>query len=306
MTIFSTSTAAFFDRAKADMSGLRAQADALQQQIGTGQRLTVSSDDPVAASRLRALARTDTLSSIDTANANRAGSDLQLADSALSSFSAYITQAQDLAMQAGSDVLSASQRASIATQLDQINQNLVTLANSRDSAGHALFGGQTAGDAYTVDASGNAVYIGTAGSGDLSLGEGQSVTRGVTGPEFLNFTVNGTATDLMATIKALSDALKGGVADPAAAARDASSTLSSALDAVTTSQTVVGSRLAWIDMATQHQTTMSELRASEKSDIGDTDVASTVAQLQQVMTVLQASQASFVKLSGLSLFSMLN
>ena len=35
-------------------------------------------------------------------------------------------------------------------------------------------------------------------------------------------------------------------------------------------------------------------------------MASTIAELQQVMLVLEASQASFVKLASLSLFSLLN
>ena len=35
-------------------------------------------------------------------------------------------------------------------------------------------------------------------------------------------------------------------------------------------------------------------------------MASTIAELQQVMLVLEASQASFVKLASLSLFSLIN
>ena len=65
-------------------------------------------------------------------------------------------------------------------------------------------------------------------------------------------------------------------------------------------------RLAWIDLAAERRTNLSESRATEENDVGGTDIASTVAQLQQTMTVLQASQASFTKLAGLSLFNMLN
>ena len=48
-----------------------------------------------------------------------------------------------------------AQRASIASELGQIHEGLVGLANARDSAGHALFGGDSAGNAY-LDASGGA------------------------------------------------------------------------------------------------------------------------------------------------------
>jgi flagellar hook-associated protein 3 FlgL len=305
MTIVSTSTSAFFDRSTLDITSLRARAEEMQQQLGRGERLSRSSDDPVAASRLRTLNRADNLSGIDMANANRASADLTLTDEALSSFSDFIIRAQELTTQAANSTLTAAQRSGIGTELKQIHGNLVALANSRDSAGHALFGGETAGSAYALSAAGNASYIGTASAGELPLGEGQSVNRGLTGPEFLSFNVGGTPTDLMAVIKGLGEALQGGVADPAGAANDALTALGSGLEAVTTAQTVVGSRLAWIDLTTSRSTNLGELRAGEQEDIGATDISSTIAHLQQTMLVLEASQASFTKLANLSLFDSL-
>lgn len=306
MTIFSTSTSAFFERSRTGMTALRMQAEAMQQQLGTGERLAKSSDDPVAASRLRTLVRADRLTRIDTANAQRAAADLTLTDTALSAFADTIARAQELATQAGNDTLTATQRAAIGTELEQIHGHLVSLANARDSSGHALFGGEAAGDAYGLDGSGNAVYMGTGSTGQLSLGDGHSVARGMTGPEFLNFNPGGGATDTFAVIRDLALALGGGSTDPAQSARDALGTLSGALDAVTTSQTVVGTRLAWIDFVTERHQDLGELRASEQADLGGTDIAATVAQLQEAMLVLEASQASFAKLAGLSLFDRLN
>ncbi|MBW8754494.1 MAG: flagellar biosynthesis protein FlgL, partial [Sphingomonadales bacterium] len=61
MTSISTSTAAFFDRSKTDMATLQKRAETLQQELSAGDKLARSSDDPVAASRLRVLARSDSL-----------------------------------------------------------------------------------------------------------------------------------------------------------------------------------------------------------------------------------------------------
>lgn len=299
------STSAFYERSSRSISDLRAQAEALQSAIGTGQRLTRSSDDPVAAAQLRRMARADALAAIDATTAARASSDLTLADSALSSFASYITRAQELTVQAANGTLTAAQRAGIATELTSIGGELLHLANARDSAGHALFGGDTAGSAYTTDAAGNPVYAGTASAGELALGDGLSVTRGLTGPEFLNFTGPGGATNLFAAIKGLADALQGAAADPAQAARDALGTLDAGLEAVTTAQTVVGSRLAWIDLVSERRTQMGELRAEEQMATGGADIAETVTKLQLTMSVLEASQASFAKLSSLSLFDLL-
>ena len=299
------STSAFYERSTRAIADLRAQAEALQAAIGTGSRLTRSSDDPVAAAQLRRMARADAFAAIDTAAASRAATDLTLTDSALSSFASYVTRAQELTVQAANATLTAAQRSGIATELKQIGGELLHLANARDSAGHALFGGDTAGSAYATDVAGNPVYAGTASAGELSLGDGLSVTRGLTGPEFLNFTGPGGPTNLFAAIKGLADALEGAAADPAQAARDALGTLDAGLEAVTTTQTVVGTRLAWIDLVSERRTEMGELRAEEQSQVGGADIAETVTRLQQTMTVLEASQASFAKLSSLSLFDLL-
>ena len=220
MTVNATSTAAFYDAPPWTSPRCASRprlAGAAQQRLAPVSLVR----QPGAASRLRTLSRGAEISSVDMANANRASADLKLADTALSTFAEYVTRARELTIQAANGTLTGSQRASIGGELLQIHSSLYALANSRDSTGHALFGGQTAGSAYTLDGAGNAVYSGTASSEDLPLGDGQSVKRGMTGPEFLNFSVNGNPTDLMAMVKGLGEALQGAAADPAQAARDA-------------------------------------------------------------------------------------
>lgn len=305
MVMISNSTSAFYERATLGMSTLRQQAEDLQSQLASGQKLSRSSENPVVASRLRQLARSDSLAEIDMVNANRATADLSLADQALSSFTGFVTRVKEIALAAGNDTLTSGQRASYGMELQGIHTSMVALANSRDSAGHSLFGGAMAGQPYSLDGAGNAVYGGTATAGEISLGEGQTVTRSLTGPEFLNFSVNGSPTDMMALVKGLADALNGGSADPAQAARDMLGAVDAGLDTITTAQTVVGSRLSWIDLTTEHRTNLGELRADEEQNIGETDIPTAMAKLTQMMTVLEASQGSFTKLSGLSLFDML-
>ena len=305
MTIISNSTSAFYDRSTGDMNALRKRAEALQAQLGSSERLARSSDDPLAASRLRMLQRADSLARIDTANADRATADLALADSALSGFSDAVIRIKDLATSAANGTLTAAQRAGIGVEVKQLYGNLVSLANARDSAGHALFGGEAVGDAYALDAAGDAAYVGTAGAGELPLGDGQSVTRGVTGPDFLNFSVAGSATNLLAVVKSLGEALGGAVADPQAAARTAMGALDQSIAAITTSQTVIGSRLSWLDLTETRRSDAGELRTAAQEKVGATDIPATIADLQQTMTVLEASQASFSRLAGLSLFDVL-
>ena len=304
-TIYGTSTSAFFERSVMDLTALRKQAEETQAEMSTGQRLQRSSDDPVAASRLRQLARADAFDEVDTAATNRATTDLTLTDNALSQFANFVTRLQELTTHAASATLSPSQRAGIGEEVAQIRDNLVALANTRDGNGNALFGGESAADAYTLDASGNATYAGTLNAGTISLGGGQSVSRGVTGKEFLEFKSGGVTKDLLAVTKDLADTLKSG-AGAAAAASNALTTLNDGLNAITTAQTVVGSRLSWIDLNTERRTSLSELRTTEKTEVGGADLTESIAKLQNTMLVLEASQASFSRLANLSLFSVLN
>lgn len=307
MSIFATSTSAFFERSTQSLTTLRSQAEDLQNQISTNSKLTKSSDNPLAASQLRSLARDDAIGTIDLAATNRATTDLNLADTALNQFATFVSRAQELATQAASALLPPAQRASIASELAQIHQGLVGLANARDSAGHALFGGDSAGDAYQINAAtGIGEYIGSGSAGQLSLGDGQTVSRSLTGPEFLAFKdPSGADTDLMTVIKSLADALAGGATSTAATAQAALGSLANGLDAITTAQTVVGSRLSWIDLSTERQQAMSEARAAQQEEIGVPELGSALARLQQLSTVLEASQASFSKLANLSLFDFL-
>jgi flagellar hook-associated protein 3 FlgL len=304
MTIVSTS--AFYERTNSSLTALRKQAEALQDQISSGQRVNKSSDDPVAASRLRDLSRDSDISVANVSNANRANSDLSLADSAIQEIASNLAQAKELAVQAATGTISDSQRASIGVQIANIRGNILALANSKDSAGHPLFGGEMPGGAaYTLDASGNPVYSGTASSGELSLGDGQSVTRGVTGPEFLSFSFNGSDTDLFAVLGNLATALQGG-SDPAGAANSALDAMDAGLEKITTTQTVIGGRMNWVDLNISRYQRQGEMRELEQTDVGSVDTTGAYAQLQEIMTVLQASQQSFVKLAGLSLFDLIS
>jgi len=302
MTIISTS--AFYERASLDFGTLRKRAEELQAQISSGQRINVSSDDPVGAARLRELARADQIAAVNTANANRAMSDLTLADAAIQEIADNLIRAQELATQAANGLLDDTQRAAIGEQLANIRDNLIALANSKDSSGHSLFGGEGTGDAYTLSG-GLPVYNGTAGAGELPLGDGQSVTRGVTGPEFLNFEHAGVPTDLFAVIGNLATALSGGSPDPVAAARDALDAMNAGLERITTTQTVVGARMNWVELNVSRHERQGEMRASETETVGSIDAATAITELQQIMTVLEASQASFVKLASLSLFDVI-
>ena len=304
----SISTAAFYDGAIANMNALQSQANTLQTQISTGNRIQQSSADPTGAAQMRSLQAADTISAADTANAHAATASLNLADSTLSQMTGIVTQVQTLATQAANGTLTDTQRAQIGTQVAALYQNLLSLANTQDGDGHAIFAGAAAGPAYTVAGNGTASYAGTASANTLSLGNGLSVTTGITGPQALNFTANGTPTNLLAVVQNLANGLQGNISGttPQAAASTALGALSTGLATLSSAQTMVGAAQNWVTTTSAIQSQLSQGRAAQEANLGGTDIASTVAKLSQTTTVLQASQATFVKLANMSLFSLLS
>jgi flagellar hook-associated protein 3 FlgL len=305
-TISSTSTSTFYTTAAEQLASLQQQVSAVNNSISSGTQFTAASDNPEAAAQMRMMQLQDATATVDTASANKATSNLQLADSAMTQMVNDINQAKTLTTQAANGTLSDSQRATIGTQLSQIQKDLLSLANSRDSNGNALFGGGVSGNAYSLDAAGNAVYGGTSTSQTLAIGDGQTVQTSLTGPEVLSMTdASGNATNVIDSIGALATALKAGGSAAQTAAQNGLTSLSNGLDAVTTAQTVIGSRESWITLNTQNLTAQSTARATAESQVGDTDVSKAAIKLQQLTTALQASQACFVKMSSLSLFSVI-
>ena len=301
MTSVTNSTLAFYRRASAQMGTLRTSAESLENQLFTGERLSRSSDDPVAASRLRMLGRDERLAGIDAANARRTAENLELAGNALGAMGEDLIRARELVVWAASDTIGADERARIGEELEQLRLRILSSANARDAGGNALFGGETSGNAYALAGS-TITYVGTATAGEIDLGQGQLMSRGVTGPEVLNFTTGGSPTDVFAFLGTLASALQGGVPDPVQAARDGLAGIDDAMESITRAQTVVGTRVAWIEVIEDRQVDQSQTRAARTAETGGVPFAETVAELQQMLTVLEASQAGFVKLAGLSLF----
>ena len=295
------STGAFFERATRQIGSLRERANELQEQIGTGERLSRSSDDPVAAARLRTLARRDRLSQIDERNSDRALIDLQLTDKALVSMADLVIRAKELAMQAASETMGPEQRGLLSAEINGLRESLRLVANSRDGAGRALFGGQAPDLAY--DETG--AYVGTDVAETVEIGDGQTVTRSLTGPEVLSFEQGGATTNLLVLLGTLGAALQDPAADHLGAAQLALGGLESGLQQITTAQTVVGARMGWIEIIDERRVAHGELLAEDRAEIGGADLAETMVRLQEIMTVLEASQASFIRVSGLSLFDKL-
>ena len=298
-------TASFYKGSLTQMASLRESAGRLQTQIATGEKLERGSDDPVAAARLRSLAREGRLAEIDNANADSVSQSLTSASQALDDMTQIMLRARDLALVGANAATGAEAREALAVEIDELRASLFDFANLTDSTRQALFGGEGADAAYAQDANGAITYVGTASAASVEIGRGISLERGVTGPAAFEFEAGGVTTDAFAFLADLSTALRSNTGDPAATARDSLAGFDAAIDNLGRSQTVLGSRTAWLDAVQFSQVQLSEARAEEEGELGGVDLAETISELQQVLNVLEASQLSFVRLTSLSLFDAL-
>ncbi|WP_428969511.1 flagellar hook-associated protein 3 [Sphingomonas sp. Xoc002] len=293
------STSVFYDTASRRMTELTGKANALQVQVSTGKKLTNPSDDAAAAAQVAEFNRRDADDAVYKTNLTLAGSLLQQADTTLGQIGNQVQKALELTTQAANGTLTAANRSSVGDQIASIRDALLGLANAKDSRGLPLFGAAAGTDAVTM-VNGRYAYS-QANVSDIPIADGQSVDVSVGADRVFKA---GTTDDTLNVLNTLVTALKSG-GDATATIKDAMDKLKAANDNVATVQASVGAREARVELQQGLQQAASTDRAQLRSSIEDADPVSTITQLQQTMTVLQATQASFTKLTSLSLFDYL-
>lgn len=305
MSFVTNSTGAYFERSTTQMNGLRQAIERFQTQIATGQRIQRGSDDPVAASRLRSLDRLEVRGDTEEQNALRLSQDLEQGSSQLGGVANLLQRARELAVAAANDPSGARGREAIASEIEQLEEELFSRANSLSITGSALFAGTAGAPAFVRNAGGVVSYAGTGQSGAVPVAPATEIERGLPGSQVFEFPVGGTPTSAFAVLSDFAAALRSGVGDPIAAAQSALTGIDAAIDTANRSQTVIGTRLAWVESIQQDQQDRMISVAEKRSQIGDTDVAEAIVRLQQNMTALEATQASFARVATLSLFDVI-
>ncbi len=290
------STSLFYSRGTTAMQKLSAQTDKLYEQISTGKKLVSPSDDAVGYQRLQLIARANADGVQDATNVQLAQSVLEQAGTAMTQITDALQRASELVIQGKTGTNSASAQEAIATELEGILSSIVSLANGTDARGAALFGGKDDTAAVTLSAGGTLSFAeGKAGA--MPIGDGQSVEANVNAGTFLATET----TDLGTALTQIISALRAGEAIPA----DASDALTAISDQTTAMQASLGARAARVDIQAGQISSAVTDREIARSGIEDVDATAAVTELQKTMTILQATQASFTKLSSLSLFDYL-
>ena len=148
----------------------------LQNKIATGENILKASDDPVWAVELSGLNVVKKQIEQYERNVNSANDRLSLIDKNLENLSNIFIRVQELIIQASSDVLGASDREAIAIEVDQMKEEILSLANAQDSNGSFLFSGyKTNTIPFIKDLTGKINYKGDRGIASLSISESRII-----------------------------------------------------------------------------------------------------------------------------------
>ena len=292
-------TSLFYDRSTSALTQLSSKGDALQTQIATGKKFTAASSDSAAYQRLAGLKRDSANDVAYQTNLTTAASVLQQADTSLSAFTTQMQKVSELVIQAKTGTLNDTNRKAIGAEIATIIDSLADIANAKDLRGQPVFGGADGSAAVTKQADGSYALASTSVS-PITIGDGQSVQANESATRV--FSAGGTST--FAMLGAIATALQADSFDPASLDTSLAD-ITAASDQVSTIQASLGARASRVDLESSRLKDIATDREDTRSSIEDTDVTTTVIELQKTMTILSATQASFTKLSALSLFDYL-
>jgi len=267
----------------------RSRVEQAAVQASSGLRVNHPGDDPGAAGLLVqsrvAQARFDAIASA----AGRASDELGAAEGALNGISNVLARARELAVQLVNPTYTAQQRAAAAGEVDQLFKEAVARLDSRVGDRY-LFGGNRDGS-EPFDASGS--YAGDAGVRQVEIAPGvlapTSVRADVAMKGVDPVTGATTGTDVLATLQALSSALK---ANDLTALRSTLDPLDQGISQLGVLRSQVGDAQNAMDTAVAASQAARDGERERASRLGDADIVESATALAQAQQALQASLAA--------------
>jgi flagellar hook-associated protein 3 FlgL len=170
------SSAQFNQLAVQNMLNQQAQLSKTQNQVATGKRVNKPSDDPVASVQIGALTRAQAQNEQFGKNSTLATNRLNLEEQALTDSNTVLQRTRELVIQANSATLSDADRQSIATELKARQDELLAIANRKDSNGEYLFAGlSTTTQPFVRGSTGSVQYQGDTGGRSIQVDAAMSV-----------------------------------------------------------------------------------------------------------------------------------
>jgi flagellar hook-associated protein 3 FlgL len=260
------------------------------QQVSTGKRVNLPSDDPSSAAAM-------VQNTLDTANTDQYTqnvsstlSQVQTADSALSTVVTALTQAISLGTEAANGTNNASDLQSIAVQVRGIMSTVVSQANLSYQGKYLFAGTATDQVPYTEDSSSTTGYIykGNDMVNSVRVGEDLSVQVNVPGNQIFSAASN----NVLGALSSLTTALESGNSSSIAAAIP---TITSALNFVSQQRVIYGNTESQLNTQDTYMQQETVSLSSQATTLIGVDMAAAATNLSQAETDNDATLAAAAK-----------
>jgi flagellar hook-associated protein 3 FlgL len=281
----------------------QARLSKTQIQLATGKRILTPSDDPAGATKTLDVQRYLETNKQFLSNMGFARARLETQETALASVTDLFQRANELAIQGNNATASASDRQAIAAEVDQLLEQMLALANTRDSNGEYLFGGlQRDAAAFVRDPVTGAIsYEGDDQQRQIQVSEVRRLADADTGQDiFMDVAGAGGASAFDILAKFAAD-----LRTPGASLSDSIGNIKLAMQQVLDVRARGGARLNALDDLGSINEDLAVTLESQLSEIKDLDYAEAVSRMNRQLLAFQAAQQSYARLSQLSLFNYL-
>jgi flagellar hook-associated protein 3 FlgL len=274
----------------ADLTKVSNQLYSTQRKMSSGKEITKPSDDPFGTTR--AVTGRRDLEEIQQLqkNVDDALSWQGVTEVALSRITDVVQRARELLVQGASDSNAASERASIAKEIDQLIDTVKTEANGSYAGRYIFAGSATTTRPYAVG--GADAYAGDAGNIVRTIGPGVSIPVNVRGADFLGGDPLVPQPDglLLTTLRDISAHLTGGtVADANALRTTDLQALDRNLDNLTSIRATVGATTNRLETAVARLRELEEASSNNLSKVEDADMAKTLTDFSLQQAVYQSA-----------------
>ena len=154
----------------------------IQERISTGKNILRASDDPVAAANLSVAKEQSLLLSQFQRNIDYAESRLNMTDQTLQESINVLLRINELTAMAGNGALDSEGHLAISTEMKQLKEVLLGLANTTDARGIGIFSGYNAmSKPFEMAGDGSVNYLGDRGQSHLQISENMTVATNIDG-----------------------------------------------------------------------------------------------------------------------------
>ena len=180
----------------------------INNQMSSGNAVSKPSDDPVATGRILSLKSSLTAQERYYGNMNDAESFLTTTDDALDNFSESLLRVRTLMLEGGSGSVSSSDRKAIASEIDQVIDQMVEIGNSMCGSQY-IFGGHSTLDKPFTRQGDEITYKGDSGEISYEIGRGVLLAVNIDGNQLSQIVEEGLGnTELFNTLIEIKNSLE--------------------------------------------------------------------------------------------------